>query len=61
MEWYIFVVVLFDMNVEDGLGFKFLQAEGTLIVLFVFGVVPVVNPLTTFIIVHLAIIIIMNR
>ena len=54
MEWYIFVVVLFDMNVEDGLGFKFLQAEGTLIVLFIFGMVPVVNPLTTFIIVHLA-------
>ena len=61
MERYIFVVVLFDVDVEDGLGFKFLEAERALIVLFVFGVVPVVNPLAAVIVVHLAIIIIMNR
>ena len=60
MERYIFVVVLFDVDVEDGLGFKFLEAERALIVLFVFGVVPVVNPLAAVIVVHL-VIIIMNR
>lgn len=54
-------MVLFDVDVEDGLGFKFLEAVGAFIVLFVFGVVSVVDPLATFIVVHFAIVIIMNR